>query len=191
MGRWLGWLAIGVLGIAVLSLLAAYAPPQIRKLVLFPAAFGVLAGWGLGRLGTEFQLPQRRVALAAGVLVVAGLVNCGVATYRQLAAESRRAVQLDPQRLLGLRLLEEQAQHDAAWAQRLLEERLRSQPTFSDFLAGRVAGLGWWPDPRPALFWIGELLLAGLAGAWTAARTLRRSTEHAPPDATPSPSPSE
>jgi hypothetical protein len=167
-GRWLGWLVIGVVGATLVSLAVAHAPAPVRKLVLFPVLFGLACGWGLGRLALEFRLrPSWAGALLAALLVTGGLVNVAVVSFRQVAAEARRSVQQDPQRLLGLPLLEDQARHDPVWAQRYREEKLKLRPGFGDYLAGRVARFGWWRDPWPAVFWGAELLLAALAAGWT------------------------
>ncbi len=180
-GRWLGWLAIGVVGAALASLAVAHAPAQIRKLVLFPVLFGLGCGWGLGRLAREFRpRPAWAGALLAALLAVGGLVNLAVLSFRQVAAEARRSVQQDPQRLLGLPLLEDQALTDPVWAQRYREEKLKLRPGFGDYLAGRVARFGWWRDPWPAVFWGAELLLAAVAAGGMFVRVSRAGIQ--PPD---------
>lgn len=181
MSRAVGWFLLGLAGVAVLSGLAGHAPARVRLLLLFPIAFGLLVGAGLGLVGHNLGLRRSvPVALIVNLLAVAGLANVARIAYGELAAHARRAVEQDPQRLLALRIMESTDLTDPRDRRSYHELRTALQPTFGDYLASRLTGtFGWRPAPWPELVWGGEVLLGGIAAAWGAWRMMagvRRTT---------------
>ncbi len=174
MQRAVGWFLLGLLGVAAISGLAGHAPARVRLLLLFPLAFGLLVGSASGYLASGLELRRSvAAALISASLAVAGLVNVAWISYGELAAQARRAVQEDPQRLLALRLLESSDLRDPQNRRSYHELRASLQPTFGDYLASRLAGtFGWRPAPWPGLFWGCEVLFGGLAAGWTTWRLM-------------------
>jgi len=173
------WSACALLGGAGLSAIVASLPSEARKLLLFPLAFGLAVGWGVGRLATAFEIPGRWPrGVVAGVICLLGLLNVGRISYARMQAAAAENVQRDPKQLLALDLLAAQADGDAGWSRRYQEERMRLKPTFADYLAARLTQLGIWRPPWPLGVWIGELSVGGAAAAWLAARAVPTSQEN-------------
>jgi hypothetical protein len=174
MQRAVGWFLLCLLGVAAISGLAGHAPARVRLLLLLPVAFGLLVGSAAGYLACGLELRRSvPVALISATLAVAGLVNVAWIAYGELAAQARRAVQEDPQRMLALRLLEAGDMHDPQNRRSYHELRTALRPTFGDYLASRLATtFGWRPAPWPELIWGCEVLIAGIAAAWTTRRLM-------------------
>jgi hypothetical protein len=174
MERTVGWFLLVLLAVAATSGLAGHVPARVRLLLLFPVAFGLLVGSAAGYLAAGLELRGTvRTALLSGLLTVAGLANVARIAYGELAAQARRAVKEDPQRLLALRLLEAGDLRDSRIRQRYHELRAAVRPTFGDYLASRFATMfGWESPPWPALIWGCEVLVAGVAAAWTTRRLM-------------------
>lgn len=172
MMRVLVWLAVGVLGVASASALIAAGPERLRPILLMPAAFGALTGYGLRRLAMELRLNRRLLpAILAGLLTIGGLMNVARLSFDQLAAAARRNVAEDPRQLLGLRLLESDLASGGAEARKRYQlARLRLSPAFDDYLTGRLLGFAWLPSPWPAAVWGAELLLAAMLAIRIVAR---------------------
>lgn len=168
------WLLAGAVVVAGLSALIAAAPPRFRLILLTPVGLGLASGWGLGQLADELRVRRSSATAALTVmLTLAGLAHLALAGYRQVAAAARNNVARDPQQLLALRLLESAANDDPALRRRWDEERLRLEPRFRDYLAGRLLSFGWLPAPWPAVIWGAELLSGAAAAAWIFRRSPR------------------
>jgi hypothetical protein len=174
MQRAIGWFLLCLLGVAATSGLAGHAPARVRLLLLFPLAFGLLVGSAASCLAIGLELRRSiGAALVSALLTIAGLANVARIASGELAAQARRAVQEDPQQLLALRLLESSDMRDPRNLRSYHELRAALQPTFGDYLASRLAGtLGWRPTPWPELAWGCEVLVAGIAAAWTTWRLM-------------------
>lgn len=168
------WLVLGLLATAALSGLAGHAPARLRLLLLFPLAFGVLTGSALALLARSLELRSRFVtSLTAALLTIGGLVNVARIAYGELAAQARREVAEDPQRLLALQVLGLPEHQDAEGRRAYHLQRMALQPTFGDYLASRLTGVvGWRPAPWPETVWGLEILAGSAAAAWVAWRML-------------------
>jgi hypothetical protein len=170
MPRAVGWFLLGLVAVAALSGLAGHAPARVRLLLLFPIAFGLMVGAGLGLLAHHLELRRSVPAsLIVALLAIAGLANVARIAYGELAAQARRAVEQGPQRLLALRILESTELGDPRDRRSYHELRTALQPKFGDYLASRLTGtFGWRPPPWPELVWASEVLIGGIVAAWTA-----------------------
>jgi hypothetical protein len=163
---------MAVLAVVVLTAFAAQAPSPLRKLVLFPVAFGVMAGLVIAWIRAKTGWSSLHAAAGTAVLTLGGLTAIAWQGHRQLVAEHRAAVKNDPQRALSQSLLEYVAADDPSWTTSPLDR----DPTLLDYLAARTSSLGQWRAPWPVVFWCAESLLAAIAGAivacrWTFPRT--------------------
>jgi hypothetical protein len=52
----LSWVVVSVMGVAVLTLAGAFAPPVARRLVLFHLVYGIVGGFGMSWLAREWGL---------------------------------------------------------------------------------------------------------------------------------------
>jgi len=84
--------------------------------------------------------------------------------FRQARAEYAAA---HPRDAALQAMLEKLSASDPELKARYEEEHRRAHPLFPDYLAHRVSQLGEWKHPWPELFWLGELLIAGICCAGT------------------------
>lgn len=170
--KWLFGSSLAVLG---LSALVGHLPPRARLLLLLAIGFGLLAGWSCRVIAGEFSVPTSQGrAIIVLLLTITGLANVAWTAYRQMAAAARAITDSDPQQLMALRVLESAQADDAIMERRYREERARLQPTFGDYLADRLTGIGRPDEPWPAAIWGAEILLGGVAAAWMFRREVRR-----------------
>ncbi len=194
MRRFLEWMLLCSIGLAALSIVAAHAPPVLRRFLLFSAAFGAVAGWGIARLAgvARCPIPRGGPALAAA-LVLAGQLGMTWAHWRRESAALARELQ--------------QSAATAAFARQMLESsappgpnddalrpgfdemlqkvraadeeartRLKESLTFPAYRRLRVRTLGQWTSPWPELFWGTELLTACAVGTWMFRRSARNGS---------------
>ena len=179
----LKWLAAAALAIWGLSALAGLLPPRARLILLFPAGFGLLAGWSARVIAEESGVRRsRRAAGGVLLLVVAGLANVAWTAYRQSADAARTAAAANPQQSMALRVLESAMADDPELQQRYQEERARLHPTFGDYLASRLLQIGHVAAPWPAVVWGSEVLLGSVAAAWMFLQDARRQRSDASQD---------
>lgn len=177
------WFVLGLLATAALSGLAGHAPARVRLLLLFPLAFGVLTGAVLSQFARALELRRPFVtALTAAIFTAAGLANVARIAYGELAAQARREVAEDPQRLLALQVLGLPEHQDPEGRRAYHLQRMALRPTFGDYFASRLIGVvGWRPTPWPEAVWGLEVLAGSAAAAWMAWRTLRPADSGPPP----------
>lgn len=182
MQRVAAWFLLGLLATAALSGLAGHAPARLRLLLLFPLAFGLLTGAALALLARSLELRRPFVtSLTAAFLAIGGLVNVARIAYGELAAQARREVDADPQRLLALQVLGLPEHQDVEGRRAYHLQRMALRPTFGDYLASRLTGVvGWSPAPWPEVVWGLEVLSGGAGAAWIAWRTLRHAERRFP-----------
>lgn len=168
---WKG-IAVAIIGAAVLTALASVMPAGARKLVLFAVAFGMGIGWIVAVAARHFATPRRMVLLLVPLLTIAGLSFVAQRTWRQYQALQRTADIENSQSPLPPPMLEAISANDPQTAEMLQRERSHDAPSFLQYLAVRTRPLGEWRDPWPALFWVGEVSLACVAGVYVAHRML-------------------
>lgn len=187
----LSWLIVSAMGVAVLSLAGAFAPPVARRLVLFHLAYGLLGGVGMGWLAREWGLigtasvesRDRDESHAAGrswllpilggTILVAGGVNMGWVSYRQFEQARRELAGEQADQIAILSMLEQMSDVDEELAKRYAEERRQFAPTMSDYQVHRVSALGKWTPLWAWFFWGIELALAGTVGGWVIRRRFK------------------
>lgn len=169
------WLLSGFLAVGVLSVTASYAPPVLKRLVIFYVVYGIASGYVLNWLVDELR-PQLRRGLPwlTAFLCVAGAINMGVLSYYHFEQTRHALAKERPQDVEILNALREASKNDPE-AQKLYAKELRQfTPSFEDYLQNRVSQLGEWPSPWPGVFWGAEVILAAVAGGITMAK-LRKS----------------
>ena len=175
MVRLITWLLIATLVVVAVSSALGAGPERIRALLLFPLAFGALVGSALAISARESGVRSRwLVSVLSCVLVCGGLLVVAREAYGELVALARERVREDSTRLLGLRMLEDQAAGDPTFVKQYLELRMAVEPKFDDYLMGRVSALGIWRSPWPALVWGIEVFLGTVAGGWLSWRIMGR-----------------
>lgn len=189
------WLFLGTLAMAVLSLAAAFAPPMAKRLLLFHAAYGVIGGFGLGWLAAELRVlrpvaepdslkspasstaepeatsrrklcPVWLVSLTGAAILLGGGIHIAKISSEQFRQTQQARARQNPEQAALLEMMAGMSQDDPELAARYEDERRKASPTFQDYLAHRVSGIGTWKEPWPFLFWAGELLLAAGLGGW-------------------------
>jgi hypothetical protein len=168
---WKG-VALAVVGAVVLTAVASVMPAGTRKLVLFAVVFGMGTGWIVAAAAGQFAAPRRTALLMVPLLTITGLGFVAQRTWREYQALQRAADVEHPQHSALSPMLEAIAANDPETAQMLQREQSLQAPSFLEYLAVRTRPLGEWRNPWPTLFWVGELLLASLAGLLVAHRML-------------------
>ena len=165
------WIIVGVLGVWVLSFGAAFAPPIVKRLLLFYAGFGVVAGTCLGWLARELiGRTSRFTSLGGSLLIVLGGIHLATVSYGEYWESCQARAAERPDDVAALSMLERIAEQDPQLREPYLEERRTYDPRFVDYLWHRVSAIGPWPAPWPVLFWIVELLVAAGLGGWVIGR---------------------
>ncbi|WP_437192996.1 hypothetical protein [Planctomicrobium sp. SH527] len=169
------WLLTGFLAVGVLSVTASYAPPELKRLIIFYVVYGIACGFVLNWLVGELR-PQltRSLPWLTAFLCIAGAINMGVLSYYHFEQARHELAKERPQDVEILNALREASKDDPE-AQELYAKELRQfTPRFEDYLQNRVSQLGEWPVPWPGVFWGAEVILAAVAGGITMAK-LRKS----------------
>lgn len=162
------WLAGGLLAVGVLSMTASYAPNVMKRLILFHAIYGIACGMVLLWLAAETHPRwQRSLPLWGMGLCLLGACNMGWLSYQHFQKARAEYAAAHPRDAALQAMLEKFSAADPILKERYEEEKRRSNPHFADFLAHRLSNLGDWRSPWPELFWMGEVLLAGVLCAGT------------------------
>ncbi len=154
----------------------AHAPPGWQRPGPTAFWFAVAAGIVIGGTAVVNRVRSRRlvflVAFAMISLAIAGMTG---ERYR-LYEKSLRAVYLGPHTSSNPDTMAETLKHGPVLEEFMNdfhEEHRRlyeAKRPFSFFLTFRLQALGISQEPWPILFWIGEILLGGIAGAFVATR---------------------
>lgn len=186
--RLIVWFLLGAVVVGAVSGMLGAGPERIRALLLFPVAFGLLTGAALAFAAWESGIRSRfQVTLLSCLLVSGGLLLVARQAYAELASLARARVREDSQRLVGLRLMKDDAERDPKYLKRYLEQRMATKPQFEDYLMGRVSALGIWRSPWPAVCWIVEVLLGTAAAGWLVWRMMTARLSSAAGSADPAP----
>lgn len=166
---------------AVLSLTASFAPPILKRLILFHIVFGMACGMTLVWLAAEIR-PAWKWSLpvwGAGICLL-GSINMGWLSYQHFRQARAEYAAAHPRDAALQSMLEKFSADDPELKARYEEENRRIEPHFQDFLAHRISPLGDWKSPWPELFWGVELLLASVCCAGTL--RLKSASNTARPD---------
>jgi hypothetical protein len=162
------WLLFAVVGLTALTLAFVHAPGRIKLIGIYDVIYGLAAGWALGLLARKLQLTATsRLTAVTFVLIAAGISGVAIESHRVWAAREWEAFTTSPTGRLANEVL---AKPDApAELRASLQESLdnqRSQISFEHYLARRLAPLGNWDEPWPAVFWLAEIGFAALFGCF-------------------------
>lgn len=159
------WLASGLAAVLVLSIVAAAAPPEMKRLFVFAAMFGAVCGLVLRWLAAEFPIRRGWFPTSlCGLLILVGAVHLGWLNYRRLANDAARWAREHSEEAAMLRMVQKIAELDPETAKSLESRRHLLDPEFSDYLVHRTQRLGKLAPPWPTVIWLGELLLATTVG---------------------------
>ena len=176
-GRIAQWLLVSALAIAVFSLLCVHAPSRIKLLGLFAIVQGAVAGWLLGKFCRPMRVHFQTMAAVIGfVMIAVAQIGMSLEAYRLFAAAIREEYKDDPSAML---FNQSQAPADPAERARLNQmieqnrreraDKLDKLTSFTAFLINRVKALALAANAAIG-FYVGEILLSALVGAWLVAR---------------------
>lgn len=162
------WLGGGLLAVMVLSMTASFAPPMMKRLVIFYAIFGIACGMVLNWLAEEVRPSWKKsLAIWGGVLTVLGALNMGWLSYQHFRKAREEFAAANPRDAALQAHLERFSKEDEELRKRVEEENRRARPLFPDYLAHRISGLVEVKTPWPEIFWGMEVLGSGLLCAGT------------------------
>jgi len=158
------WILAGILAVGVLSVTAALAQPEFKRLVLFYVVYGLACGFVLRWLAREL-LPMGggRLTVLAMLLGLLGAVNLGYLSYRHFEQGRQELAEKKSRDIAVLESLKSESDEDLELQNAYDKELRRYRPVFQDYLRHRVAALGQWESPWPELFWGIEVLAAAVA----------------------------
>ncbi|HEY2252164.1 MAG TPA: hypothetical protein VGH74_13920, partial [Planctomycetaceae bacterium] len=192
-----GWLVVGVAGVGLWFVGSVHLPDTIKVPGLFPVILALVAGTGLGLLGSWMQLrPTFTVAVVAWLTITGGEVVSTVKTNRDRVAylrtlrewqdisgtpidealrrarEEQPAAQTDEEKKRRQEMLEQMEFGEAYRKERL------ARLTFYGFLKERIPKpWGKWSYPWPAVLWGAEIVIGSTLGAWLTLSILRNASE--------------
>lgn len=185
-GRIGEWVFLCAVVLTALAVGAACLPPRFRLLGLLAALFGLLCGWIMGRIAVLLRLSSTRwLMVSAGVLTAAAFAGQTWEARRHFAEEMASRFDRAEKTILqpqggqvssGPRLSPGSSVEEQEAIRQAREIWLAENTSFAAYLQHRVKALGEWPLWGAALFWGGEILLAGLCGGWVYRRVSRAAT---------------
>ncbi len=180
------WVILSVLLVGAMGLALAHAPPSWQRPGPTALLFAVAGGVFIGGIAVVNQIKSRRlvcsVAFAVIVLSIAGMT----AERYRLYVKSLKERYLSPPKALNPSALFENfpgGQVGQEMVREMRRKEYEAKRPFRVYLAFRLQALGITEEPWPLVYWIGELLLGGLLGAFVAARWQKWQWESQTPSA--------
>ena len=169
------WLVLSLILIGAMSFLTAHAPPAWQRPGPTALWLAIVSGVLVGGIAVVNRIDNRRLVFSAAfVLIVLAIAGMTLERHR-LYVNSLAELYLGAPKPAGPGVLGEQMRPGAA-AEGLIEsfradhEKIyHAKRPFAVFLSFRLKPLGITESPWPWVFWIGEILLGSLAGAFAAA----------------------
>jgi len=179
------WLGGGLLAVLVLSITASFAPPIMKRLIIFYAIYGIASGMVLNWLAEELRPGWTKgLVIWGGILTVVGAVNMGWLSYQHFRKAREEFAAANPRDAVLEAHLQRLSEQDEELRIRYEEEKRRTKPLFPDYLAHRISGIADLKTPWPEIFWGIEVLGSGLLCAGTMHLRQRRDTESKQPPVT-------
>lgn len=166
------WFALSLLALSLLSVAVAHATGGARVFLRFSPVFGLIGGAAIGWLALQTGRPMGRwrwvfPALLVGISFVGLTLEARRMYVVELRAKYRTPI-LTPTPEMAASFQQERETVLAAKSRFGTYLRFRVS---SDSLPGGAATAVTWP----AVFWAGEIVLAGLVGAWSFSMVTRQS----------------
>lgn len=153
-----------------LAFVTARVPARARLLLLFPVALGSVIGLASGYLAKSSLVSNRRLVFCVTFGVAALAVVGSLLESHRIWAEAARA-ELE-KGLVGNQLAAKEGAAVVAPPEAVKQRAIEEATSLSTYLVRRVTQLGRWPVAVAVAFAVEEALLAGLAAAAIAVRTL-------------------
>jgi hypothetical protein len=146
---------------AALAALFGTLPARAKLLGLSPIFFGAACGFLVSQLAVRLDQPRSRFRLllpaCLAMLGFAAVVHLSFKTFQRESKSDKSELF---QRQLALQMLKSTENPDSDLIRRYETDLAGHSPNRQTFLTRRVAPLGRWTWPWPAVFFGGELLLA-------------------------------
>jgi hypothetical protein len=138
-------------------------PPRGKPLLVLPILFGGVVSLAAVFLARSMNVS--RTKLAIGFVSILAAAGYGHAAWQSYQRAARQAV-AQPESLeqqMALAMLKETAGTDTELVKRYEAELAQHKPSWQGYLAQRLRPAGQWARPWPVVYFIVELLLAGVA----------------------------
>jgi hypothetical protein len=165
------WFALSLLALTLLSVAVAHVTGGARVFSRFSPVFGLIGGAAMGWLALQIDRPMGRWRWAFPALLV-GISFVGLT----LEAYRMRVVELRAQFRTALPILHPELADSIRQKRKTVlaaKSRFGAYLSFrvsSDSLPGGALSAVTWP----AVFWAGEIVLAGLVGGWSFSMVTRQ-----------------
>jgi len=204
--RWhfLQWFLVGAVASAIFFLVSVRVPHELKLTGIYNVGLGAAAGWALGLWGAAKHVRPSMAAAALVWLIIAGSEGLAAFEAHRVGVKPQRA-DLKPEQLdrdmvsqafrdflaqepddlsdedrERRRQIQEEVDQAELRRQKIIEAQ-KLHRSFYGYLANRIPPQwGRWDAPWPAVFWGGEIALAGTLGTWLACRTIRKRFQDLP-----------
>lgn len=170
------WIALSVGLVGAMAFAVAHAPPGWQRPGPTALWFSVAGGLAVGFLGVANQIKSRWLVFLVGFLVIAISIAGMTGERYRLYVKSLKDLYLGQPSRQNPEMMGKAITHGQAMEQFMEEfhaERRAIYETrrpFRAFLSFRLEALGVKTEPWPLAFWLGEVFLGGLVGAFAASR---------------------
>lgn len=184
------WVVLSLGLVGVMAFAVAHAPPGWQRPGPTALWFAVAGGIIMGGIAVVHRITSRRLVFIVAFPVIAASIAGMTGERYRLYVNSLRSLYLGStapkspkamgDAITGGQVMQDMIEEFHAERRAIYEAR---RP-FRVFLAFRLEALGITTEPWPLVFWLGEILLGGLLGAFVAARWHKWQMEsHAPSNA--------
>ena len=178
---------LSVLLVGAMGLALAHAPPSWQRPGPTALLFAVAGGVFIGGIAVVNRIKSRRlvfpVAFAVIALAIVGMTARTLSAVRQKSGRSAISARPRPPNPSALFENFPGGQVGQEMVREMRRKEYEAKRPFRVYLAFRLQALGITNEPWPLVYWIGELLLGGLLGAFVAVRWQKWQWESQPPPA--------
>lgn len=177
------WVVLSVGLVGAMAFAVAHAPPSWQRPGPTALWFSVAGGVVVGFIAIANRIKSRRLVFLVGFFVIAISIAGMTGERYRIYVKSLKGLYLEKSAQQNPRPTAETITHGHAMESLIKElhaERraiYEAKRPFRVFLTFRLDALGISDEPWPLAFWLGELFLGGLVGAFVASRWHKWQTE--------------
>jgi hypothetical protein len=183
------WIVLCVGLVGVMAFATAHAPPAWQRPGPTAFWFAVLGGVVVGGIAAVHRIQNRWLVALVGFLIIAAAILGMTGERYRLYVQSLKDLYLgslapNSPEALGEAVAQGGAMENFLNEMRATRRRIyEARRPFPAFLSFRLEALGIATEPWPLVFWLGEILLGGLVGAFVAVRWHKWQSESPVPTA--------
>ncbi len=177
------WLISSILSILVLGYFSAFVPGRFKLLGLFACSLGLMSSGLI--LYWKNMWSMNHIQSLKTVSFVFAIICFAWSTYhsfqkfksnlnQQLSVQNSSLVPLNKNQAKIIQTEEDRTDKEVRQSIRKMLDSMKQDTTFPAYLRYRVSSIGNWSSPWPMIFWLTELLLAGVTSCLFTGRFLTK-----------------